>query len=223
LPEKAFMLERSLSTVDQVILAIKLGIRDARYVPAQRLAEPDLAREYGVSRGSVREALRRLAAEGLVNLERFRGASIIRMSRKQVVDLLEIREVLEGFGASLAAQRADDKGRLTLVRLEKSPGAKSELPRQYDNYNNEFHDLILAMSGNAELPGMLNQIRLPIFRLQFNRILLLPEQIKQSRADHNAIVKALLKGNPSVAERTMRQHIRHQAKRILSAPKEFFA
>lgn len=83
------MLERSISTVDQVIDAIKLGIRDARYVPAQRLVEPDLAREYGVSRGSVREALRRLAAEGFVNLERFRGASIIRMSRKQVVDLLE--------------------------------------------------------------------------------------------------------------------------------------
>lgn len=217
------MLERSLSTVDQVIDAIKLGIRDARYVPAQRLVEPDLAKEYGVSRGSVREALRRLAAEGFVNLERFRGASIIRMSRNQVVDLLELREVLEGFGAYQAAQRADDSGWLKLSRLEKTPGAKSELPRLYDNYNNEFHDLILALSGNAELPGMLNQIRLPIFRLQFNRILLLPEQIKQSRMDHNVIVKALLKGSPSAAERAMRGHIRRQAKRILSAPKEFFA
>ncbi len=113
------MLERSPSTVDQVIEAIKLGIRDARYVPAQRLIEPDLAKEYGVSRGSVREALRRLAAEGFVNLERFRGASIIRMSRKQVVDLLELREVLEGFGASLAARRSDNNGRLKLTRLEK--------------------------------------------------------------------------------------------------------
>lgn len=217
------MLERSLSTVDQVIEAIKLGIRDARYVPGQRLVEPDLAGEYGVSRGSVREALRRLAAEGFVNLERFRGASIIRMSRRQVVDLLELREVLEGFGASLAAQRADDSGRLRLTRLEKTPSARSVLPRQYDDYNNEFHDLVLALSRNAELPGMLNQIRLPIFRLQFNRILLLPEQIEQSRLDHNAIVKALMKGNPAAAERAMREHIRHQAKRILSAPKEFFA
>src|ERR1044071_1801569 len=146
------MLERSVSTVDQVIEAIKLGIRDARYVPAQRLVEPDLAREYGVSRGSVREALRRLAAEGFVNLERFRGASIIRMSRRQVVDLLELREVLEGFGASLAAQRAGDAGRVKLTRLEKVPGARSQLPRQYDDHNNEFHDLILALSGNAELP-----------------------------------------------------------------------
>jgi len=145
------------------------------------------------------------------------------MSRKQVVDLLELREVLEGFGASMAAQRAGGAGRLKLTRLEKTSGAKSGLPRQYDDYNNEFHDLILALSGNAELPGMLNQIRLPIFRLQFNRILLLPDQIKQSRSDHNAIVKALLKESPSAAERAMREHIRHQAKRILSAPKEFFA
>jgi DNA-binding GntR family transcriptional regulator len=217
------MLERSISTVDQVIEAIKMGIRDARYVPGQRLVEPDLAREYGVSRGSVREALRRLAAEGFVNLERFRGASIIRMSRKQVVDLLELREVLEGFASSLAAQRTNNKGWGRLTRLEKTSGARSDLPRQYDSYNNEFHDLILVLSGNAELPGMLNQIRLPIFRLQFNRILLLPEQIKQSRLDHIAIVKALLKRNPSAAEQTMRLHIRHQAKRILSAPNEFFA
>ena len=217
------MLERSMSTVDQVIEAIKLGIRDARYVPGQRLIEPDLAREYAVGRGSVREALRRLAAEGFVNLERFRGASIIRMSRKQVIDLMELREVLEGFGSSLAAGRVDEGGKLRLARLEKTPGAKSKLPRQYDDYNNEFHDVIVNLSGNAELSGMLNQIRLPIFRLQFNRILLLPEQIKQSRSDHDAIVNALQKENPSAAERAMREHIRHQAKRILSAPKEFFA
>ena len=69
------MLERTTSAVDEVILAVKDAIREARYAPGQRLVEPELVREFGVSRGSVREALRRLAAEGLVEWERFRGAS----------------------------------------------------------------------------------------------------------------------------------------------------
>ena len=68
------MLDSAPSTVDRVIAAVKDRIRDAQYAPGQRLVEPTLMAELGVSRGSVREALRRLAAEGFVEWERFRGA-----------------------------------------------------------------------------------------------------------------------------------------------------
>jgi len=217
------MLQQAPSTVDQVILEVKAAIREARYAPGQRLIEPELAREFGVSRGSVREALRRLAAEGLVEWERFRGASIIRMSRRQVTDFLELRELLEGFGAASAAARLDADGRRDLAALEQTPGAHSMFPSQYDAYNNEFHDLVLRLSGNRELSGVLNQTRLPIFRLQFNKILLLPDQIRQSRADHTRIVEAILNEDPRGAETAMRDHIRHSAACILGAPRNCFA
>src|SRR5262245_26563771 len=217
------MLQHTTSAVDQVIQAVKGAIREARFAPGQRLIEPELMRELGVSRGSVREALRRLAAEGFVEWERFRGASIIRMSRRQAVDFLELREVLEAFGAASAAARLDADGRRALLKHERTPGAGSLIPASYDAYNNEFHDLILRLSGNQEISGVLNQTRLPIFRLQFNKILLLPDQIKQSRADHTRIVQAILDGDPRAAETAMRDHIRHSAACILSSPRNHFA
>jgi len=217
------MLQHTTSAVDQVIQAVKDAIREARFAPGQRLIEPELMRELGVSRGSVREALRRLAAEGFVEWERFRGASVIRMSRRQAVDFLELREMLEGFGAALAAARLDADGRRALMKHERTPGARSLIPANYDAYNNEFHDLILRLSGNAELSGVLNQTRLPIFRLQFNKILLLPDQIRQSRADHTRIVQAILDGDPRGAETAMRDHVRHSAACILSSPRNHFA
>jgi DNA-binding GntR family transcriptional regulator len=216
------MLDSAPSTVDRVIAAVKERIRDAQYSPGQRLVEPILMAELGVSRGSVREALRRLAAEGFVEWERFRGASIIRMSRRQVTDFLELREVLEGFGAASAAARLNEAGRRTLIKLERTPDARSKIPGKYDDYNNEFHALVLTLSGNQEVAGVLEQTRLPIFRLQFNKILLSPDQISQSRADHTRIVQEILKGDARAAEVAMRDHIRHSAACILAAPLHFF-
>ena len=217
------MLNRGPSAVDRVIVAIKDRIKEALYVPGQRLIEPDLMNELKVARGTVREALRRLAAEGFVEWKMFRGASIVRMSRRQVKDFLELRELIEGYAASCAAARIDAEGAKALTRLERCPGATSIIPASYDAYNNEFHALILRLSGNREVPTLLDQTRLPIFRLQFNRILLFPNQIKQSRQDHDRIVKAILNGNAKAAELAMRKHIQHSASCILGAPKSHFA
>ena len=217
------MLERSVSAVDQVIHAIKEGIRDARYAPGQRLVEPELMREVGVSRGSVREALRRLASEGFVEWQRYRGASIVRMSRRQVSDFLDLRELLEGFAARRAAEKIEPQGRARLLKLERTKNARSIVAGNYNSYNNEFHALIVDLGRNAELPSLLNQIRLPILRLQFNKLLLYPEQIRLSRGDHDKIVSAILEGAALAAERAMRQHVRHSAECILSSPKAFFA
>jgi DNA-binding GntR family transcriptional regulator len=216
------MLDSAPSAVDRVILAVKDRIRDALYAPGQRLIESTLMQDLSVSRGSVREALRRLAAEGFVVWERFRGASIVRMSRRQATDFLELREVLEGFAAYSAAARIGSEGKRALNKLERVPGARSKIAASYDAYNNEFHSLILKLSGNQEIAGALNQIRLPIFRLQFNKVLLYPDQIKISRADHTRIVNAIVAGNPRTAEIAMREHIRHSATCILAAPKHFF-
>jgi DNA-binding GntR family transcriptional regulator len=217
------MLDRAPSAVDRVIIAIRDRIREALYVPGQRLIEPDLMSELQVGRGTVREALRRLAAEGFVEWKMFRGASIVRMSRAQVKDFLELRELIEGYAAARAAERIDAEGIKALTRLERTPGATSAVPHVYDAYNNEFHSLILRLSGNQEVPAVLDQTRLPIFRLQFNRILLFPNQIKLSRQDHDRIVKAILDGNAKSAEQVMHKHIRHSAACILGAPNNYFA
>jgi DNA-binding GntR family transcriptional regulator len=216
------MLERSQSAVDQVIAAIKSAIREARFAPGQRLVETDLMAQLGVSRGPVREALRRLAAEGLVQSDRFRGASVLRMSRQQVIELNEIRGALEGFGASLAAVRLDAKGRERLMRLQRQ-ARSATTPSSYGDYNSSFHRLIWELSGNRELPEFVEHTRLSIFRLQFHSVLLSVTHIKRSRADHARIVEAILDGDGSAAEKAMRRHINNSTQGILQAPLHFFA
>jgi DNA-binding GntR family transcriptional regulator len=215
-------LDIAVSAVDQVMDAIKSGIRQARYVPGQRLVEPDMMRDFDVSRGTVREALRRLAAEGFVQIELYRGASIRKMSRDEFVELNEIRALLEGYAASLAAQRMSKAEREKLVELEQQwdRGAQN---LAYAQYNEQFHALIVEASRHKQLPNFVQQAQLSIFRLQFQSILQTPVATRRSRLEHRRVVKAILKGDAGAAESAMRQHIRNSAIVIMGAPDAYFS
>ena len=213
-----------VSAVDQLIEAIKLRVRTARFVPGQRLIEADLMREFRLSRGPIREALRRLTAEGLVQTEPFRGASIVRMSRRQVIDLNQIREVLEGYAAAQAALHIDAHGRAAFARVLKLWSAKpASRSITYGEYNRQFHALILEQADNRELSTFVDRTRLAIFRLQFSTLLHNPGHIERSNADHARIVGAILKKDARGAELAMRVHLRHTAIDILAAPDEYFS
>jgi DNA-binding GntR family transcriptional regulator len=215
-------LDAGISTVDQVMESIKAGIRNARYVPGQRLVEPDMMRDFDVSRGTVREALRRLAAEGFVSIELYRGASIRKMSRSEFVELNEIRALLEGYAAALAAQRMSKTERKKLLELEQlwDRGTQN---LTYAQYNEQFHALIVEASRHKQLPNFVQQAQLSIFRLQFHSILQTPVATRRSRLEHRRIVKAILKGDASGAEGAMRQHIQNSAVVIMGAPDTFFS
>lgn len=215
-------LDTGVSAVDQVMEAIKTGIRNARYVPGQRLVEPDMMRDFDVSRGTVREALRRLAAEGFVSIELYRGASIRKMSRGEFVELNEIRALLEGYAASLAAQRMSKAERKKLLDLEQlwDRGAQN---LTYAQYNEQFHTLIVEASRHKQLPNFVQQAQLSIFRLQFHSILQTPVATRRSRLEHRRIVKAILKGDALGAESAMRQHIQNSAVVIMGAPDTYFS
>src|ERR1700750_1796687 len=91
------------SQVTQIVESIREGIRQGHYSPGHRLIESDLTREFGVSRGPVREALGRLQVEGLVEIAPHRGASVRRMTRHDVDELVVVRQMLQGGAARLAA------------------------------------------------------------------------------------------------------------------------
>src|SRR6267143_6057203 len=95
---------------DIVVNAIIRGVHAGRLVPGQRLVEADLTRNLGVSRGPVREALKRLAAEGVVTLNRHRGAYLRVLTRAEVYETLVVLEVLTGLMARLAAETVNRGG-----------------------------------------------------------------------------------------------------------------
>jgi DNA-binding GntR family transcriptional regulator len=199
-------------------------IRDGRLAPGQRLVEADMQRVFQASRGPIREAVRRLAAEGLVELRHNSGAIVRALARDEVVNVFRIREALEALAARLAAEnvrRGADPG--PLVALEACfHGAFDGSPVAYMHYNDSFHDLVVRLSGNEQLIQLVRELHARVYRLQVEALRSSGSYIA-SRREHGAIVRAIAKGDGPRAERLMRAHVRRRLPEILADSSEFFA
>ncbi|MFD2857263.1 GntR family transcriptional regulator [Seohaeicola zhoushanensis] len=116
---------------ESVVQALRTAIHGGRYVPGQRLVEADLTSELGVSRSLLREAFRILSAEGLIETVPNRGALVKRLSRREAMELFEIRMELEALSARLAAkmQLASRSGRVSKKKFAKSGTSPRAYPR----------------------------------------------------------------------------------------------
>jgi len=214
------------STAEVVAESIREGVRNGRYMAGQRLVEADITSELAVSRGPVREAIRRLAAEGLVEIAHHQGARIRRLSRTDVLALYEIRELLEGLAARLAAEHVEtDKVLAKQIRSLKRDMERSTRDADIERYvqlNRDFHDLLVECSGNPHLPALIANLQTQVMRFQF-RSLLDHSAIIRSESDHEKILDAVLKGDAGRAEKAMRQHIRRSRDLVLRLPETLFA
>lgn len=198
--------------VDKATRSVRDGIFRGRYAPGQRLVEADLMQELSASRGIVREALRRLASEGLVAIEPYRGAVVERLTRQRLDCYFEIIEALEGMAARRAAERfgelgaAAPKAARTLHELADHGSDRG----RFIERNILFHDYVVELSGNRLLPDLRSRLQTPALRIHFPT-LLDEADIAQSDRDHRAIVEAITKPDPDRAETLMRRHVRRTA------------
>ncbi len=212
------------SAVDAAAAAIREGVRALRYAPGQRLIEADLTRELGISRGSLREAFGRLAAEGLVVLETHRGATVRRLSRHDTEELFTVRAVLEGEAARLAATtigREAHRARLRGCVAELERVSRERRTGEYLSANANFHTVLVEVSGNRLLRELIERLNLPQFRAQFHDLLFEVEHPGRL-LDHSAIARAVLRGDTTNAERAMRSHVRAVARATLALPDQAF-
>ena len=213
------------TVVDHIADTIKDGVRLGRYVPGQRLIESDFLSETGFSRGPLREALRRLEADGVVLLEKNRGAVVRRYSRDEIRNLYEVRELLETHAARLAARRVvDDDAAAT--RIE---GSRRRMRRtlvkdaiaEYTRENTRFHVLVAETSGNPWLERIIEMLQLPVDRLAVLHLVTLGAS-KSSLSEHEEIIDAILAGDAARAEKAMRVHLRNSRKMVESLPERAF-
>lgn len=214
----------NFSTVERVTHDIRSGIEEGRYSPGQRLVENDLSKSLSVSRGPIREAMRLLAAEGIVNFERNRGAAIRKLTRREVADIYQVRVVNEGLAARLAAENASiPDNRRQLDRMYKEVLSLSEdLDYQrHPKHNQRFHRLLVELGANEELVDLISRLQLPILYLQFRSAVDLAA-IKTSLGHHQKIITAVMDGDATRAEKLMRRHVSVAQDAILSIPDSFF-
>lgn len=211
-------------TVDRLVQGLRDGILNSRYAPGQRLIEADLTRDFGVSRGPLREAFRRLSAEGLLEIVPNRGALVRKLSYKETIELFQIRTALEALAVRLAAaaiDRGDNRARFAADIAPIWDEATRLSGAAYHQENWRFHQAILTICDNAQLASLSRQLQLPLIMLQLSGAMT-PAMYEDSVAEHRRIATAILDGDPDAAERAIRDHL-GRAHEIASAmPKSVF-
>ena len=194
--------------VDDAAHALREAILGGRFPLGARLRQVDLAGRLGISRTPIREALVRLQQEGLIELQAGGGVQVTALDLDAAVELYEVREVLDGLAARLAARRIGDAG---VKRLERHLGRMRECvesadANQWFPAHVAFHDEIFRVSGNARLRSLSSVVRLSIRR--FHPVLLTEEdRLRNAYAEHREILAAIAARDAETAERLAREHI----------------
>lgn len=212
------------STVAMVRETIREAILAGDLAPGQRLVEAFLTERFGVSRPSIRAALGRLAAEGIVELVPNRGAIVRQLRRKEIFDRYQIREQLEGLAAGLAAERwaSNPRGAELLESLRPSIGPIFQVEERRAE-NLRFHEAVAEASGNSQLLGAIQRVSLPTemvaLRRQHDAD---PDYWDLARAEHASITAAIVAGNAELAAAQMRSHVRRVREDFMKLPPSLF-
>ena len=195
--------------VETVYETIKNEIIDDIYEAGQALPEIPLAEKYGVKRTRVRQILRRLQRDTLVEIIPAKGAFVKPISPLELQEIFEIREALEGIAARLAARKRKDEEIEKIVKLFEAFDDKpndTNLERKV-HIGIILHDFILKTAGNKKIIQILEPLQIQVTRIWRKGILHNPERINKAFKEHIEIIKALKDKDENRSERKMQKHL----------------
>jgi DNA-binding GntR family transcriptional regulator len=176
--------------------------------PGTWIDEQKLAEQYGISRTPLREALKVLASEGLVDLRPRRGCYVTEISRQDMDDLFPLIALLEGRCAAEAVKRAKpaDISALKSIHEQLESAARDGRIDAFFESNQEFHKKIQELSGNRWLLSVIQDLR-KVLKLSRLHSLSLEGRLQQSLDEHRLIMAALQAGDAGKAEKLMHDHL----------------
>ncbi len=198
-----------------VYLTLRKAILKEKLKPGDRLMENTIANKIGVSRTPVREAIRMLQQDGLVEMIPRKGAHVANISTQDLTDVLELRKSLERLALAKACVNITAE-QIKELKIAEYFFEKVLAERDYTKIaeaDEKFHDVIMGASGNAKLVEILGELREQMYRYRL-------EYLKQEGMldiitnEHNAIIKAVSKGDVKAAIEALNLHIDNQYKAI---------
>ncbi|MCB2295754.1 GntR family transcriptional regulator [Clostridium algoriphilum] len=201
---------------DIVFEKLRMAIIGGDLEQGERLVETSLAENMGVSRTPVREALRKLEVEGLAENIPRKGTIVKGISKKDIIEIYEMREVLEGLEFRLACLKLSTL-QITVLKEVISKMEKCIINDDMSGYwglHKEFHETILFSCGNSRLINQMKQIYEYLIRLR-NFTLVMNKRVKEALVEHKEIVEAFEKKDEVFAEKIGRKHTVH-AKEFLA-------
>ena len=205
----------NVSHASSIVRTLEEDLLEGRLLPGERLDERKLALRFGVSRTPVREALQRLAANGIVSLSARQAASIIQLDVPDLLDSFEIIAEFEALAAAQAARRISPAQRELLQNANRrcAECARAGDEDAFNRSNARFHDEIIKASHNRMLWAQIRtaQILTSPYRRQ---VTYQPGRMLASIGEHQVIVDAILNGDSQAAASTMRGHVNHLAESV---------
>jgi DNA-binding GntR family transcriptional regulator len=207
---------------ERAYIEIQRQIINGELPMGAHLGEVELAESLETSRTPIREALRRLAADGLVEIQSNRGARVASWTSKDVNEIFVLRALLEGHGASLAAARITDD---ELEHLEELYAEMDRLLPERDGpgvgrlntVHREFHEGILEAAHSPRLTNLVSAVvQMPLIQRTFRRYT--EEGIRRSRIHHRELLSALRARDPDWAAAVMHAHLHSARMEVLSWP-----
>jgi DNA-binding GntR family transcriptional regulator len=196
---------RTRSRADFVYETLRDAISDGRIAGGERVREEEVARNLGVSRTPVREALQRLQQRGILILGPGRGLAVAQLSHEQVVELYAMREILEGSAARFAAMHATPAEIATLYQLQEQLRTADD-DMLHITLNRRFHQAIYEAAHNRYLMQTLESLN-DSFALLRSSTFRLPHRQRNSDDERHRIIAAIEKRDPDLAEKEAREHI----------------
>ena len=174
--------------------------------PGAWIDEMRLSEEFGISRTPLREAIKVLAAEGLVTMKMRRGAYVTEINAKDLCDVFHLMAVLEADAAGTVASSATDRQLQELTTLHTQLEKSTKDRVKFFAINEEFHIKLLQIAGNRWAGQMVADLR-KVMKLNRAQSLLKAGRIEESLAEHGAIMAALTSRDAAAAQAAMRAHI----------------
>jgi DNA-binding GntR family transcriptional regulator len=203
-----------VSLVEDVYARLKRDIVSNRLAPGAPLTEIGLAQSLGTSRTPIREALRRLQKDGLVDIDQGRGARVSQVSFQNALEVYDIRRLVEPHAARLAARQLtpDLAERLKAMRdTIANPSLTSDVVERWE-IDRKLHDLIFEAAGNELLRSLVWDLRVRTERAftYFGA----QRDMHSTREEHIQLVNAILECDEEKAERLMREHVTNARARL---------
>jgi len=194
---------------DWVYEELKTAIVGLRLAPGDPLREATLAEQLGVSKTPIREALTRLEQEGLVETTSFKGAVVTGYSRQDLLEIYELRELLENAAARAAAESMAeaDRSRLGRICRESRKLKKGNDAAGLATLISEFDDVLFDQIRNSRIRALIENLRAHLTRIG-HLTAEIPGRIEASVGEHERILDAIATRDPDLAERYMSEHIR---------------
>ncbi|UAL31440.1 GntR family transcriptional regulator [Nocardioides rotundus] len=198
---------------------LRARIIAGRFAADENISELAIAEEFGVSRTPVREAFKQLQTEGLVRIRPRVGTFVTTPSRREIVELFEMKELLEGAAARLLAGRGrvPELDALAANVAEADAVAEQGDRERYQALVAEFHDLLIRGADNTKLSSLYGLL---MNQLAYARLvstsLRQPGRVLQSEAEHHRVLDLILAKDGDSAERVMREHVRASRQALLA-------